>query len=67
MVQRHITIAFPDDLPNATYAALVRGVQGLLHAAGVSSQSTIHPDSRITDTELNAAYTAAAEFDPWAP
>lgn len=67
MVERRIIIAFGYDLPNPTYAALVRGVQGLLHATGLSPHSTIHPDCHITDAELNAAYVEAATFDPWAP
>jgi hypothetical protein len=67
MDERRITIAFPSGISNPTYAALVRGLQGLLHAAGVSRCSTIHPDTHITDAELNAAYREAAAFDPWAP
>ncbi len=67
MDERRITIAFAGGLSNPTYAALIRGLQGLLHAAGVSRCSTIHPDAHITDTEPNAAYVEAATFDPWAP
>ena len=64
MVERHITIAIGHDLPNSAYAALVRGVQGLLHATGLGPHSTIHPDCHITDAELNAAYVEAATFRP---
>ena len=67
MVERHVTVALPEDLPNPTYAALIRGLQGLLHATGLSPRSTIRPDPHITDTELNFAYREASEFDPWAP
>jgi hypothetical protein len=67
MVERHITITFPDNLPNPTYAAVIRGFQGVLHAAGLSPRSTIHPDPHITDSELNCYYGLAAQFDPWAP
>ena len=62
MVENHVTVALPEDLPNPTYAALIRGLQGLLHAAGLGPRSTIRPDPHITDTELNSAYREAAEL-----
>ena len=66
MPERFVTIMLPEDLPNAIYARLVRGLQGVLHAAGLSSGSTIHPDAVITDVELNDEYDEAAQYDPWA-
>jgi hypothetical protein len=66
-VIRQVTIVLPDDLPNSTYANLVRGLQGLLHATKLGPRTTIHPDPHITDEELNAAFNHAAEYDPWAP
>lgn len=67
MAERHVTIALPGDLPNAVYARLIRGLQGLLHATGLGARSTIYPDAGITDAELNTEYGEAAEHDPWAP
>lgn len=67
MVERQVTIALPDDLPNTAYAALIHGLQGVLHATGLSPSSTIHPDPHISDTELNDSRDQANEYDPWAP
>lgn len=67
MVERHVTIVLPDDLPNTRYADLIRGLQGVLHAAGLGPRSTIHPDLHISDTELNASHDKACLDDPWAP
>jgi hypothetical protein len=66
MVDRHITVALPGDLPNPAYAALIHGIQGLLHAAGLGPRSTIWPDPHITDAELNDSHDKACEYDPWA-
>jgi hypothetical protein len=67
MVERHVTIVLPDDLPNTRYADLIRGLQGVLHAAGLGPASTIRPDLHISDCELNASHDEASLYDPWGP
>jgi hypothetical protein len=62
---RMITASLPEDLPNDAYGALVSGLQGLLHAAGLAAHSTIKPDTYITDRELNDIYDVASQHDPW--
>lgn len=57
----------PADLPNTTYAALAQVVWSVLSAAGLGDDSSLRPDEKITDEELNAAFDKGMEGYPWEP
>lgn len=64
---RRLEVRLPADLSNARYAAVVQAVWSVLNVAGLGETSSLRPDDRVTDVELNAAFDGDTASYPWAP
>ena len=63
---RRLEVRLPAGLSNARYAAVVQAVWSVLNVAGLGEMSSLRPDDRVTDTELNDAFDEDTASYPWA-
>lgn len=64
---RRLEVLLPSDLSTRKYAAVACAVWAVLNAAGLAGDSSLRPDKRISDAELNAAFDTDVRSYPWSP
>jgi hypothetical protein len=64
---RCIEVRLPADLTNVEYAAVLHAMWSVLNVAGIGDVSSLWPDGRVTDAELNDAFDEDILSYPWSP
>jgi hypothetical protein len=59
---RRLEVLLPFDLSTREYAAVACAVWAVLNAAGLAGDSSLRPDKRISDAELNASFDADSDY-----